>query len=180
MPLLNKNDNPNFMKRFLLHILALFVLSPLLGQHTMSLEEGQKSPPATIDQMSWLTGHWKGEAFGGIVEEIWAPPLGGSMMGAFKAEAKGEVNFYEIETISEVDGTLILRLKHFHSDLKGWEEKDDTVDFPLVKIEENKAWFSGFTIERISKKELNMYVVVGSKDGQNQEITFKYKRQKLK
>ncbi|MEP4535528.1 MAG: DUF6265 family protein [Cyclobacteriaceae bacterium] len=100
---------------------------------------------------------------------------GGSMMGAFKLVVDDEVVFYELETICEQEGTLILRLKHFNSDLTGWEEKDRTVDFKLVKVTNDKVYFEGFTIERISPDEINMYVVIDEGDGQ-EEVKFNYKR----
>ena len=37
-----------------------------------------------LENISWIAGHWKGEAFGGITEEIWSEPSGGSMMASFK------------------------------------------------------------------------------------------------
>ncbi len=135
------------------------------------------TPSATSDAVKWLEGHWRGEAFGGITEEIWTPPLGGSMMCAFKLVVKDKVKFYELVTIVEDKNTLILRLKHFHSDLKGWEEKDKTVDFKLLKVTDNKVYFDGFTFEKISSNEINMYVVIDDK-GTQIETKFNYKRVK--
>lgn len=143
--------------------------------NTMSLDSLAGSPRASLDDIAWIQGHWQGEAMGGIMEEIWSSPLGGSMMGAFRLIVDDEVRFYEFVTISEEDNSLMLRLKHFHSDLKGWEEKDETVDFPLVKITENKVYFDGFTIEKVSDNEMNVYVIIGSKDNR-QEAKFRYKR----
>jgi hypothetical protein len=157
-----------------LAILILFVSTTLFSQNTLTLD-GAESPKATLNDVAWIAGHWKGEAFGGITEEIWTPPLGNSMMGAFKLLENGTVSFYEIETISEENGTLILRLKHFHSNLKGWEEKDETIDFPLVKIEKDKVYFEGMTFERISANEMNIYVVIGEDETTGDEYKFNYK-----
>ena len=136
---------------------------------------GFESPPATLDEISWIQGHWQGEAFGGTVEEVWTPPLGGSMMCAFKLVVNGEIRFYEIVTITEEEKTLMLRLKHFHNDLKGWEEKDETVDFPLVKVTPGKMYFDGFTFEKISDNEMNIYVIIGE-EGKEREARFNYNR----
>ena len=135
---------------------------------------GFESPPATLQDINWIQGHWQGEALGGIVEEVWTPPLGGSMMCAFKLVVNDEVRFYELVTISEEDRTLMLRLKHFHNDLIGWEEKDETVDFTLVKVTPGKVFFDGFTFEKISDNEMNIYVIIGE-EGKEQEAKFNYK-----
>jgi hypothetical protein len=162
----------------LLFAVALAVLTAMLpahAQNTLSLSEGQVSPRASIQEVSWIAGHWRGEAFGGITEEIWSPPLGNSMMCVFRLVNDDITSFYEIETISEVNETLILRLKHFHADLKGWEEKNVTVDFPLVKLEPHKAYFDGLTFEKISEDEMNVYVVMQDDDGSENEMKFPYR-----
>lgn len=146
------------------------------AQNTKTLAEGSESPNASLNEVAWIAGHWKGEAFGGIAEEIWSPPLGGSMMFVFKLASEGKVQFYEIGHIQQIGETLILQLKHFHGSLKGWEEKDETVDFKLVKLEDDRAFFEGFTIEKISVNEINMYVVVGGEEGTSEEVKFNYKR----
>lgn len=143
----------------------------------MSFTEGGKSPEATLEDVSWIAGHWKGEAFGGIAEEIWSPPLGDSMMFVFKLVAEGKVQFYEVGHIQQTGKTLLLQLKHFHGSLKGWEEKDETVDYKLVQIDGNRVYFDGFTIEKISRNEINMYVVVGEEDGSAEEVKFNYKKE---
>ena len=160
----------------LLALCALITLSSIVSaQNTLELAEGQPSPPAKINDVAWIAGHWQGEAFGGVVEERWAPPMGGAMMGSFRLVNDGKVSFYELEVIYEKDNSLMLSLKHFHADVKGWEEKDVTVDFPLVKIEDNRAYFEGFTIELEDKDHLNMYVVIS--DGEKKsEVKFPYIR----
>ena len=99
-------------------------------RHTMQLDSIQESPTASLEDLDWIVGSWEGTAFGGIAEEVWAPASGNSMMGMFKLISDGDVYFYELMTIVEQEGTLMMRLKHFNNDLTGWEEKDDTVDFP--------------------------------------------------
>ncbi len=167
------------MKKIILPLLLLVVTlgwSQNKESHTISYDESMGSPQADLSAISWMAGHWKGDAFGGITEEVWTPPLGGSMMCTFKLVMDGSVTFYEIVTITEEGGTLMLRLKHFHSNLKGWEEKDETVDFKLVKVTEDKVYFDGFTFERISDDEVNIYVVIDDDRGKN-EVKFNYIKQ---
>ena len=167
------------MKRlFYLSLLLLSQFSMINAQdlvNTLELSPDETSPAATLDEVSWIHGYWKGEAMGGQTEEIWSRPMGGSMMGSFKLVYQDEIHFYEIMTISEIDQTLIMRLKHFHADLKGWEEKDETVDFKLVKITQDKVFFDGLTFEKISEKEINVYVIFED-EGKRNEGKFNYVR----
>ena len=144
--------------------------------NTLQLSENKTSPKASLADLSWIQGHWKGEAFGGIAEEIWSPPLGDSMMFVFRLISDNKVQFYEVGGIRQVDETLLMQLKHFHGDFKGWEEKDKTVDFKLVKIEDGNVYFEGLTFEKISDKEMNVYVVIEEKEGKKHEVTFNYKK----
>ncbi len=168
-------------------ILSILILAGLFIQTSFSQEKFKNtmtndslaiSPEATLSDIAWIQGHWKGHAFGGVTEEIWSPPLGGSMMCVFRLVVENKVVFYEIETITEENNTIILRLKHFGSDLKGWEEQDKTVDFRLVKVTADKVFFEGFTFEKISKNEINMYVIIRHDDGSQEEVKFNYLRAK--
>ena len=136
--------------------------------------EGPLSPQ--LKNIKWIAGTWKGEAFGGQTEEIWSEPSGGSMMATFKLINDGEVVFYEIEIIREVNNSLILQLKHFHNDLKGWETKDETVDFPLIEITKDKVVFEGMTFEKVSENEMNVIVGIKQEDGSIEAVIFNYKK----
>lgn len=165
----NHSENSTIMKYFLIPVFFLLISFPLFAQqnliHTMTFEQDSFSPEASLEDVAWIEGHWFGSAFDGIIEEVWTAPLGNSMMGVFKLVVEEKVQFYEILTISEEGGTLILRLKHFHNDLKGWEEKDESVDFPLVKMSEDNVFFDRFTFEYKSENEMNVYVLLDNEHG---------------
>lgn len=127
-----------------------------------------------LENIRWIAGNWKGEAFGGITEENWSEPSGGSMMATFKLINDGKVSFYEIETISEVNNSLLLRLKHFNNELKGWETKDETVDFPLIRVTKNKAIFEGMIFESVDENNMIVYVAIEQKDATVITIPFHY------
>jgi hypothetical protein len=138
--------------------------------------EPEQTLAPTLENIRWIAGNWKANAFGGIAEENWSEPSGGSMMATFKLIVDNEVTFYEIETISEVNNSLILRLKHFNNDLKGWETKDETVDFPLIKITKNKAIFEGMTFESVDENNMIVYVALKQKDGNIDVMPFYYSK----
>lgn len=172
------------MKHAQKHIIFIMILLVFACQirpqeqfvHTFKYDSSIGSPKATLKSIDWIKGYWKGEAFGGFTEELWSPPIAGSMMCAFKLVVNGKVNFYELVTKTEEKETLQLRLKHFDPKLKGWEEKDKTIDFPLVKVSENRVCFDEFTFERIGPNEMNIYVVIRQKNAKLDEVKFHFIR----
>ncbi len=159
---------------FIISIAFNLLLAQDKMEYTLTYDSLIGSPKATLEDVAWISGYWRGEAFNGEVEEIWSSPLGNSMVASFKLVVDDEVKFYEIETITEINGTLMLQLKHFHSNLRGWEEKDETVDFSLVKITESKVFFDGMTFEKVSDNEMNVYVLIKQTDKVAEEIKFNY------
>lgn len=98
------------------------------------------------------------------------------MMFVFKVVEKDSVLFYESGAIIEENNTLILKFKHFNRDYTGWEEKDETMTFKLVKVEPNKLYFEGFTFEKIDVNEINIYVNIAEDENKINEVKFNYKR----
>ncbi|MHA6332478.1 DUF6265 family protein [Qipengyuania sp. CAU 1752] len=134
-------------KVILMPILALSG-AQVSAQETRMGEEGFESPPATIAQMDWLVGQWSGTGIGDApAQESWLPPVGTTMVGTFvQADEAGAIRFTEHLYLSEENGTLVLRLKHFNADLTGWEEKDDMLTFRLVAVEPCAAYFNALTL----------------------------------
>jgi hypothetical protein len=145
--------------------------------NTMILQPGMTSPKATIADVSWMAGYWQGEIWGGQAEEIWSTPLAGSMMASFKFSADQQVKFYELITLFEQEGSLVLRLKHFSAELQGWEEKEAYMEFKLVKLGDNEVYFQGYTYRLVSPNELHVFVVIEDK-GTKTETKFAFKRRK--
>jgi hypothetical protein len=138
-------------------------------EHTYKLDDPANSPPATLADVEWLAGSWVGEAFGGNVEEAWNPPSAGSMVGMFKVMKDGKVSLYELELIVEENDSLNFKVKHFGPDFHAWEEKEDYVSFPLVKIEENAIHFSGISFYRIDENRIEVYLVFKTADSIREE-----------
>jgi len=132
-----------------------------------------------INVVSWLAGDWKGEAFGGIAEEIWSQPVGGTMMGMFRLIDKGKVAFSEFEEIVEQDNTLIFKVKHFTSAFVGWEEKEKSVDFKLVSSTGNEIRFEGLTLIKIDEETCKLVITLRDKaTGKTKDVEILYRREK--
>jgi hypothetical protein len=148
--------------------------------HARELGEAP-SPPATLEAVAWLAGHWVGEGLGGVSEEIWSPPAGGAMMGAYRMLKDGRPVFYEFLLIVEEKGSLILKLKHFHPDLTGWEEKADFVDFPLVAVEPKAVHFDGLSFLLEPDGSLTIYLLLHDrKSGAVREEPFRLRRSEFR
>jgi hypothetical protein len=108
---------------------------------------------------------------------MWSAPRGGAMMGMYRLVKNDKPVFYELLTIVEENGGLTMRLKHFHSDLKGWEEKDKTVDFAYLGKRGDVHHFEGMAF-RPEKDDLTVWLAIRGKDGSVREETFRYRRLK--
>jgi hypothetical protein len=166
---------------FVLAVVLVFSAASVSGQEkmterTLKLRTGSKSPHATLSDVEWLAGHWVGPALGGEAEEIWSPPKAGSMMGMYRLVRDSKVVFYELLTLVQDGGSLVLRLKHFNPDLTGWEEKQKTVDFRLVARGEGIVQFEGMSFHREGDAKLTVYLAIEGADGALHEEAFRYAR----
>jgi hypothetical protein len=131
----------------LIEILAAAALSGELEVRT--LKAGEAPAQATVESASFLVGRWVGRGFGACAEESVLPAADGQIAGMFRQmKPDGGLWFYEFYTVLEKDGSLVFRIKHFGPDLVGWEEKDKSMDFPLVAVEKNAAYFDGLSWRR--------------------------------
>ena len=158
------------MKKLLLFLLFT---SFNFAQNTLHYNDEKGSEKSTLKDIAWLEGNWTGKAFGGIYEENWSKPFGGSMMFNFKLVVAGKVVFYELGHIVEKEGTLLYQIKHFDANLKGWEEKDKSEDFRFIKKEGNKMYFDHFTFEYVSENEVNLYAYF---EDSQEEVVFNFKK----
>lgn len=155
-----------------------FAAEPLTP-HTLQLARGEPGAPARLTDFSWLIGRWSGAGLGGINEEHWSAPAGGAMLGMYRLVKDGRVAFYELLMLGESGDTLLLTLRHFHPDLRGWEERDETVRMPFIKAEAGRFYFDGLTMEPRAGK-LTIYLAIASKGSKGQsvhEVELSYQRQ---
>ncbi len=159
-------------------LLAILLLAPITlaaetqsSANTLALD-GADPAPATVSELSWLSGYWQGEGLGGWCEEFWGDPIGDRMLGLFTLRQNNNLVFSEHMSIVEEDGSLVLKVKHFTADFMGWETKEDYVRFPLVKLGKNEAYFDSLTLRR-EGTSLTVYLVI-SQNGVRQEQTFTY------
>ena len=170
---LNNFTSMNNLKiKFLANSISFLILlyhPPLLGQSVSS--SGHH-----INNFAWLAGHWQGDGFGGQSVEIWSPPSAGTMMGMYQHSQQGKVIFYEFFIIKEEADGFKLKLKHFTSELIGWEEKDKYVTFPLLSLSPTRIEFDGLIMEKIDNDKIQVTVQIQQKNGEIKKEVFHYIR----
>ncbi len=143
--------------------------------NTLKLDAGAARPPATLADVGLLVGHWEGEFLGGTAEELWLPAQGGTMLGVFRLHENGKAVFYELMILAEEQASVSMKLKHFHADLRAWEEKDAMQTFRLVKATPEALWFEGLTFRKQPDGSIRGFIALGEKDGDVKEETFVYR-----
>jgi len=145
--------------------------------NTLKFEAGEQGAAAEITDLAWLAGAWRGPGLGGMNEEHWSAPAGGTMMGMYRLLEDGQVVFYELLTLTESGGSLLLTLRHFHPDLRGWEQRDDTVRMRFIKAEAGSYYFEGLTLAPRRDGSLTIHLAIERKKGEPaNEVTFNYQR----
>lgn len=152
-------------------LFVFFITSISFSQNTLQYNDEKGSPNATLEDVKWLAGNWKGTSPFGVCQENWDVPSGKTMMFCFKMISDNKVTFYELGHIIEKDKTLLLQIRHFGGDMKAWETGEVSEDFKFIKIEKNRAYFDGLTYENVSATEMNVYVYF---EESKEEIKFSF------
>ncbi|MHA1110946.1 MAG: DUF6265 family protein [Promethearchaeota archaeon] len=82
-----------------------------------------------LSSLEWIVGKWYGENSQNIMEEDWHPIMGDAMAGWFRWKKENSIFLYEFMLFQQVDNIVVLKIKHFDSNLVGWEEKDKWVEY---------------------------------------------------
>jgi hypothetical protein len=149
-------------------LLALTLVFGALGE-----ARAQSTPPAAearIEDAAWLAGRWVGTGFGGEMEETWAPPIGGQMVGHFRYWREGQPQFYEFLMLDVVEGGVRMRVKHFNPDMVGWEEKDGWHTFEPVSVGPEALLFNGLEIRREGADRVVMTIRLRRGDVVEEEV----------
>ncbi len=155
---------------------ALLVTTNVSAQETRIGEEGFESPSATLAQLDWLVGQWSGDGIGGEpAMEGWLPPTGPTMVGTFvQMNADGTIMFSEHMYLTQEEGSLALKVKHFNADFTGWEEKDDMLNFRLVALEPCAAYFNALTLRCADASKPGEGLVAAVRMQSGEELVFRF------
>ncbi len=149
--------------------------SHALADETRTAVNGQARPVAEVSELSWLAGIWSGAGISGPAREVYSAPTGGAIVGHFIQQRDQGVWFYELIAVRQDGKSITYCLRHFHSDLTAWEEKNEVRCFPLIAREHETWYFDGLTVRRTGDDD--MVVAVRVETGSDtKEHVFKYRR----
>jgi len=101
---------------------------------------------ASIDKVAFLQGDWSGHMGQDHAQEIWSAPHGDNIIGCFRwVKADGKLSMAELLTITQENGTLVLRMRHHNGKLEGWKSEVETntaMTLVLSEIEGSRAVFA--------------------------------------
>ncbi|MFY9610679.1 MAG: DUF6265 family protein [Blastocatellia bacterium] len=164
--------------KFIALILTAVAVSVASGDPVLS--QSASVEKASLADLAFIAGQWRGELQGGITEENWSSAAGDNMMGVFRYVKDGKAVFYEMLLIETTSSGPVLRLKHFNPGLKGWEEKDEVHSYPLVELGRNRAVFerpdkqSRLIFHRTSEAEMSIWLEQ-TRNGKPSAQEFKYR-----
>jgi hypothetical protein len=144
------------------------------SENTLRLKKGAPRPQAEITDVAWLSGYWRGSGLGGQLEEMWSQPAHDRMHGLFTLATDGKPVFSEAMLLVEEEGSLVLKVKHFTPEFVAWEEKEKSIRFPLVRLENGTAYFHGLTLRR-NGDSLVIHIVL-THQGEKTEHELRLKR----
>jgi Domain of unknown function (DUF6265) len=83
--------------------------------------------PATLADLAWLEGGWRGDWGPRVAEQVWMSPRAGLMVGTFRLVEDGKTLLIELFTFLEKRGGIEFRFRHFTPELAPWEKSDATL-----------------------------------------------------
>ena len=72
----------------------------------------------------------------------------------------GEASFCELMSIQEIEGVLLLQVRHFNQGFyQLGNSKNESENFVLFRIDKNHIFFDGLTFKKVSEDELHIHVL---------------------
>jgi hypothetical protein len=100
-------------------------------------------PPAKISDLDWMTGNWAGALGPNQLEENWIGTEGGSLASMVRMTGNGSTSMFEVITIEEVAGSLVLHIQQFNP---GFEPRTPAAqEMELTAIGENSVHFTALS-----------------------------------
>ena len=126
-------------------------------------------PPATVEQLDWMTGNWAGQLGPNQLEENWIATEGGSIAAMVRMTGADATSMFEMITIEEVDGSLVLNIQQWDPGFQPRSDGPQTME--LEEISANSVKFravseGGMATLGYSHPDADTFIIhVGRPDG---------------
>ena len=118
------------------HLIRVAAVVLVVGLGPFATAESNR---ATLADLDFMNGAWKGVAGNGHLEETWSAAHAGTKMAMVRQSSPDGTQMVEIIVIEEVDGELIFRLQQFSSALE--PRFTPAAVMKLVELGDNTASF---------------------------------------
>jgi len=106
---------------------------------TLGASFAHAGPPADIGDLAWMTGNWAGALGPNQLEENWIAGEGGSIAAMVRMTGNDTTSMFEMITIEEVDGSLVLHIQQWDPGFVARTEAPQKME--LSEIGENSVKF---------------------------------------
>jgi hypothetical protein len=96
---------------------------------------------ATLADVAFMEGRWKGTFNGGPIDAAWIAPQGDNLSGFMRMMKDNKVTMYEMLIFEQTDNGPMVLVKHFKPGLVGQEEKDQSDRYKFIEAKKNWALF---------------------------------------
>ncbi|MGM0633004.1 MAG: DUF6265 family protein [Pseudomonadota bacterium] len=154
--------------------MTIRTIAALMLTLVMTASAQAAGPAATIDQLDWMTGNWAGNVGSGQLEENWIAAESGSIAAMVRMTGAGETNMFEMITIEEADGSLVLNIQQWDPGFEPRTEGPQTME--LSEITDNSVMFEavsdgGMASLGYSHPDAETFIIhVGRPDGSTMDI----------
>ena len=121
-------------------------LRSILGATSLAmLAAPALAAPCGLADLGWMAGIWRYDTADTKSEERWVVAPGNRLMGsAWELHPDRAGGVVESETVQDVNGAIVLRLRHTSADLgSAWEDKTGPMTFALASCGASKVVFDG-------------------------------------
>jgi hypothetical protein len=127
--------NINFLNQMKKSFLSLLVSLSLLITLTAQAQT------ASLADVAFMEGRWRGTFNGGPIEASWIAPVGDNLTGFMRMMKDNKVTMYEMLIFEQTEQGPIVLVKHFKPSLVGQEEKDKSDRYKFIEAGKEKALF---------------------------------------
>ena len=143
-------------------LIVIFTLS-LLSNFALAA-----GPAASIEQLDWMTGNWAGNLGPNQLEENWIASEGNSLMAAVRMTGNDATSMFEMITIEEAEGSLVLHIQQWDPGFV--PRTESAMKMELTEITGNSVSFvnvSGFGMPTLgySHPDSETFIIHVGQDG---------------